>query len=353
MTTLVFAPNWLGDVVMALPAIADVRRHPRTTRLVVAARPSVAGVLALVPGVDGVVTLEGGTGLSAMRRLGRDVESVRGAGADAAILMPNSLHTALLAHRAGVGERWGYRRDLRRLLLTRAIPPPRGPVHQADYYRRLVEALGYPNGAREAVLEAPRDAIADARALLDAAGWSGAGVLVGVAPGAAYGGAKRWPVEQFARLCGRIATDAGATCVLLGSRADADVACAIAREAGKMADGWPHPPVLDLAGRTDLRQLAGVMAHCRAFVSNDSGAMHVAAAVGVPVVAMFGPTDDQATSPLPGAGAAGSAPHAVLTSPTWCRPCMLRECPLDHACMTGITVDAVTSAVVERLRDRL
>jgi len=148
MTILLVSPNWLGDAVMALPAAADVRRQERTSRLAVSARSGVAELWSMVPGVDVVVTLPHGRGLERWAALREGAERLRAIGADAAILLPHSLQSALTARRAGVSERWGYRRGLRGLLLTRAVPAPRGRLHQADYYRHLVGALGFPNGDR-------------------------------------------------------------------------------------------------------------------------------------------------------------------------------------------------------------
>jgi heptosyltransferase-2 len=355
MTTLVFAPNWLGDVVMALPAISDIRHSPTTTRLVVAARPSVAGLFSLVPGIDRVISLSGGGGLSAIRALGEDVRTIREVGADIAILLPNSIHTAILAARAGIPERWGYARDLRRVLLTQAVPRAKSRLHQAEYYRHLVRALRIDPGPLQVPFNLPAELLQAARGLLTASGWNGSDRLVAMAPGAAYGAAKQWPPAYFARLAVQLADGQAATSVLLGSAADARVAHEIAQKVGKMSPGGPVADqghsIINLAGRTSLTEMVGVMAHSRAVVSNDSGAMHVAAAVGVPVVAMFGPTENQATSPLMFASvdATRLVSHAVLTSPTWCRPCMLRECPLDHACLTGISPDRVRDEVASRL----
>jgi heptosyltransferase-2 len=166
------------------------------------------------------------------------------------------------------------------------------------------------------------------RLLVDA-GWNGSSPLVALAPGAAYGGAKRWPPESFAQLAAALAGD-GVMCLLVGSAADANTA----REV-KAAS--PLVRTLDLVGRTDLPTLAGVLTHCRTLVTNDSGAMHLAAAAGVAVTAVFGPTNERATRPL------GPA-HVVVTHPVWCRPCMLRECPIDHRCMRGVRVAAVLDA---------
>jgi heptosyltransferase-2 len=168
------------------------------------------------------------------------------------------------------------------------------------------------------------------RLLMDG-GWDGRSPVVALAPGAAYGGAKRWPPEYFGELASALAAD-GISSVMVGSTADAPTAADVAR-AFQPRGARLH----NLVGRTDLSALAGVLTLCRTLVTNDSGAMHLAAAAGVPVTAVFGPTDDTATRPL------GDA-HAVLTNPVWCRPCMLRECPLDHRCMRGIAVGAVLAS---------
>ncbi|MFI5178607.1 MAG: glycosyltransferase family 9 protein [Vicinamibacterales bacterium] len=346
---VILAPNWLGDAVMALPAIADIRRAIPGARVTVAARPAVAPLFRLVSDVDDVVVLEhrGWRGLGAELTTGQF---------DAAVLLPNSLHAALIASRAGIPERWGYRSDWRAPLLTRAIDRPTG-LHQVAYYQRLAQALGFPNGPSEPRLSVTAAAREAGAAALLAAGWDGRAPLAALAPGAAYGGAKRWPPASFASLARALAAD-GVASVMVGSGADA----ATAREVARAFAGGPRPSdgarslpdgprglpdgarrlqasdgLHSLVGTTDLPTLAGVLTHCRALVTNDSGAMHLGAAIGVAVTAVFGPTDERATRPLGGA-------HAVITASAWCRPCMLRECPLDHQCMRGIDVNTVVAA---------
>jgi len=320
---VVLAPNWLGDAVMALPAFADLRRHFADRRLVVAARPSVSSLFTLVPGVDATV--------------GTDVASVRNVRASVAVLFPNSFASASVVMRAGVRERWGYSADLRRLLLTKAIRRPRQPRHQSEYYQHLVRALGIDTGPREAALEISAEAVDEARRLLVEHGWDAHSALVVLAPGAAYGKAKQWIPAHVVRLVTQLVRDRNMTCALVGSRGD--VASTHAIRSAAPADCQPR--VLDLAGLTTLPGLAAVMSIARACVSNDSGAMHLAAAAGVPTVAVFGPTNERATSPL----ARQDVPIEIVTHPVWCRPCMLRECPIDHRCMTGIEPDHVLAAI--------
>ena len=327
------APNWLGDAVMALPAIADVRKGRPGASLVVAARASVAPLFSLVREVDEVVVVP--------RRgpypLG---------GCDVALLLPNSFHSALMTARAGVRERWGYRTDWRALLLTRAVARPAALTHQVDSYRHLVSALGFSNGPAAPVLEPKPECRAAGAEALQGAGWNGRTPLVALAPGAAFGSAKRWPPSAFADLAAGLAED-GVSVVLVGAEADRGSASELLRALGRRS------PVLDLVGRTDVPTLAGLLLNCRALVANDSGALHLAAALGVSVSVPFGPTDERTNAPRPRESRASSpepraaSPEpraAVFTHPVWCRPCWLRECPLDHKCMRGIDAADVLAA---------
>ena len=308
---------------MALPAVADLRRHFSASRLVVAARASVNSLFTLVPGIDSIVSA--------------DVSSIRGTGASTAVLFPNSFASAWLVKRSGVRERWGYSADLRGVILTRAIPRPRVPMHQSEYYQHLVRALGIENGARETALAIPPDALRDARTLLTEHGWNPQSGLVVLAPGAAYGKAKQWIPTHVVRLTTDLVRERGMTCALVGSRGDA----ATIRAIRSAAPADCQSSILDLAGLTTLPVLAAVMSLASACVSNDSGAMHLAAAAGAPTVAIFGPTNERATAPL----ARSQVTIEVLTNPVWCRPCMLRECPIDHRCMTGIEPGHVLAAI--------
>ena len=315
---------------MALPAIADVRRGLPTASIAVAARPSVAPLFQMVPEVTDVVVLDSKKGsdaffVSMFAKGGQTPLS----GFDAALLLPNSFRAALLASRAGIRDRWGYRADWRGVLLTRAVTPPRG-VHQIEYYQHLVRSLGFPSGSGVPAISLSNHTRSKGAETLGRAGWNGLAPLVAIAPGAAYGGAKRWPPRYFGELASALRDD-GVVSVMVGSTADRasgdEVAAAYGTGQG----------LINLIGATDLQTLAAVLVHCRTLVTNDSGAMHLAAAVGVPITAVFGPTRDRETRPP------GDA-HAVLTNPVWCRPCMLRECPLDHRCMTGVNAADVLSA---------
>jgi heptosyltransferase-2 len=327
---IIRAPNPLGDAIMSLPAMAAVRAALRDRVLIVAAEPSVAPLFeeVTVAAPDHVVTLD---------KRG-EAAQLREAGADAILLFTNSFRTAWASRRAHISRRLGYRAHGRSLLLTQAIRKPRQRVHQSEYYLHLVRELGWGGGPAESsirISSVTRDRV---DAFLKTLGVDRSAPLVGFAPGAAYGHAKRWPPDRVAQVIARLGAR-GATCVIVGAGDD--------RDAGREIESTlpAGSRVVNLIGRTDLRLLTGLLASCHAFVSNDSGAMHLAAAVGVPVAAIFGPTDERVTAPL--------GDHDVILQKVFCRPCMLRDCPIDHRCMRRVSVDTVFDAVTRRLDQRL
>jgi heptosyltransferase-2 len=333
------APNWLGDVVMAAPAFTAVRAAWPEARLDVAVPAPFVPMVEMIDGVDGGVPL-GGKGVRGLAAQRADAARLREGRYDVAILFTNSFGSAWVVTQAGIAERWGYRRDMRGPLLTRAIRPraaTRTSPHHADYYAALVHALGMPRPELAVRLSIPEDVRTSAEVVLRDAGWDGQAPLLGCAPGAAYGTAKQWPPSSVARVVARwIAARDGAV-VLVGAGADQPAVDEVVREARALMPAASVGRLIDLTARTSLAQLAAVLARCRRVVANDSGAMHLAAAVGTHVVTVFGATDERATSPL--------GPHTILSTDVWCRPCLLRECPLDHRCMTRVTPEDVFEAL--------
>jgi heptosyltransferase-2 len=332
------APNPLGDAIMSLPAMAVVRAALPDAHFVVAAAPAVAPLFEEITAVSPAAVL--------VVDKKREATHLREARADAALLLTNSFRTAWVCRQAGIPERWGYRAYGRSLLLTQAAARPRRRVHQSEYYLNLVRAvlpeIGVAPGSSDPGEGAPLIRISpETRRRTDLflanLGIDRSVPLVGFAPGAAYGHAKRWPPDRVAQVIGRLSAG-GAVAVLVGAGGD--------RDAGREIESSlpAGARVANVIGRTDLRLLAGLLAACHAFVSNDSGAMHLAAAVGVPVAAIFGPTDERVTAPL--------GDHDVIVQQVFCRPCMLRDCPIDHRCMRRVTVDMVFDAVTRRLRQR-
>jgi heptosyltransferase-2 len=318
---LVVAPNWLGDAVMALPAIADVRGAFPSATLTIAARASVSDLFSMVPFVNGVIS----------------PDRVQDARADLGILLPNSFRSAWMLRTAGVPERWGYRSDFRGRLLTRSVRRPSGSMHQGAYYQHLTRELGIDSGPLEPALTVSDGQREAARAFLTERGWEPARPLIVFSPGAAYGTAKRWMPDYVARVATQLIRGRAATCVIVGSSADRPTTAQVVD--AMSADAIAH--VIDATGATNLELLAGILAVSQGCVSNDSGAMHLAAAIGTPIVAPFGPTNEFETAPLTREGRSAK----VLTHPVWCRPCMLRECPIDHRCMKRITPDRVLAAM--------
>ncbi len=337
---VIVAPNWLGDIVMALPAVANIRRHFGTDAVAVAVPQALAPVFHGIPALDRVVPLQGGRD-----GIGPDADRLADARFDVAILLPNSFRSAWVTRRAGIAQRWGYRGDLRGWLLTRAVrrPSRRERRHQVDYYRALVRGLDISVDADAAPLAATQTQAARAAALLERHRVTADTPRVVVAPGATNGHAKRWLPERFAELARRVATELDRTVLLVGSPGDRAAGRAVESALTELGFDFNYGSapsqgrIVNLIGQTDLSELLGVLSGCDVCVSNDTGAMHLASALGVPVVALFGPSDERATAPL--------GRHEILINDVRCRPCLLGDCPIDHRCMRGIPTTDVFEAV--------
>ena len=326
---LVRSTNWIGDVVMTLPALEALRERFSQSRITVLARPWVAPLLEAHPAVDGVLELAKGKGcvrnvMEVLRTTGR----VRSTHFHMAVLFQNAFEAAFIAWAAHVPVRVGYDTDARRFLLTHPLSRKRTRVHrhQVEYYLDLVRALGWNGTAREPRLFTPEADRVEALEILAAKGLSSSGMRIGVAPGAAYGPAKRWPPERFARVADRAADAWNAPVLILGSKGDAEACEAVA---GAMNHG-----AVNLCGRTELGQAVALIESCGLFLTNDSGLMHVASALNVPTVAIFGSTDPVATGPR--------SPRArVVRNPVPCAPCFRTVCPTDFQCMLDISPERV------------
>jgi lipopolysaccharide heptosyltransferase II len=332
------APNWLGDAVMCLPAVALLARGGATTA--VASTPYVARVFWGVGGVD-EVWVDAVSGR--LRRITARSRALRTLGADAVALFPPSFASAVPGFVAGVRHRVGFTTDARRTLLTETLGAPSRDVHLATSYaqvaRRALAAVGLPVDAAgdlpPAVLRVSDDERAAAARLLGAAGVTGREYLV-VVPGATFGPAKAWPRDRYRALCRRLTRDVPV--VVCGGAGDRD-ACA------EIADGVDG--VVNLSGRTSLGEFFAVVESARALLANDSGAPHVAAALGVPAVVLFGSTSPAWTAPL-------GRTVEIMQHKVHCNPCYRRECPTQLECFHGIEVDAVwerLNAVLGAARD--
>ncbi len=340
---LVRAVNWVGDAVMTLPALQALAAACPQAELVVLAKPWVSAVYRAAPVPLQVREFHRPgphAGLAGLRRLGREL---RGEGFHWAILLQNAFQAALIAWLARVPVRAGYACDGRRLLLTHAVAR-RGRVrrvHQSSYYLHLLHGLGLverrpPAGGVPARLEPlPRDA-AWAEEFLSGQGLAEV-PLLGLAPGAAYGPAKCWPGDRFAAAARELVQSRGLAAVLLFGSAGERPACARVRQ------GLRGVPVLDLSGATTLGRAMALLARLELLVSNDSGLMHLAAALGVPTLAVFGSTDPGATAPL--------GPRvAVVQGGAECAPCLKPVCPRpEMTCFDSITPERVAARARELL----
>jgi heptosyltransferase-2 len=340
MKIVVRTPNWIGDCVMCLPALRVLREAYPSSPIHLAARSYVEDIFTSLEGIAGIIRLPAGGAIPSL---------VRGAGRlrpyhfDLGVLFTNSFHSALMFRLAGVRRLAGYRRDGRGFLLDHKPDFPEGDEHHVQFYSELVAGLPAPEreSDRTALKISGLLRIAENERGMAAEILSGEGVdpslpMIGLSPFAAHGPAKEWPGERFAALARGIQRLSPDIQVLIfASEGEREKGAAIAGAA---------PGTVNLAGRLTLRQSMAAMSLCSLFISNDSGLMHVAAALALPTIALFGPTQPHKTSPL-------HSEIRLFHKPVECAPCNHRECPTDHGCMRGIEVDEVLEAADEMLRD--
>ncbi len=332
---LVRQVNWVGDAVLTLPALVALAHRFPQAEITLLVKPWVRGIFAGQAAVDRILEYRSGDahrGITGRWRLAR---ALRAEQFDLAVMLPNSLDAALVPWLAAIPLRVGRPTDCRSWLLTH--PVAEGPVppgrHQVERYLDIVRAFGG-DGEASPRLVATAEARQRGGQLLEDHGIAPGDLVVAVNPGSIYGSAKRWPVERFAAVADGLADRSGVRIALIGSEREHPILERVAAEMRR--------PVVKLGGRTDLGTLVGVLERASLLLTNDTGAMHIAAALGTPVLAVFGPTDVRTTGPL-------GAHTRIVREPVPCSPCLLRECPIDHRCMTRVTVDEVLSAALELL----
>ncbi len=343
---LVRAPNWMGDAVMSLPALDAVRKAFPDSEISVLVRPVIGELFVGHPGVNHVVIYDHHDAHAGWRGTIRLARSLRREQYDLALLFQNAFEAALLGVLAGIALRYGYATDGRRWLLTHPVelPDPTRALHQVQYYMHMLAPLVQETSTPEPRLYVSPAEETMANRLLQEHGVRAAEVLIGLNPGSVYGGAKRWLPERFASVADRLMVDVRqrspnpVRCLIVGGPGEEALGEAIAR---RMLSN-----VVVLSGKTSLRVLKAVLKRCCLFVTNDTGPMHVANALGVPVVAVFGSTDPMATAPYNGLS-------SVVRNPVDCSPCLLRECPIDHRCMTSVSADQVVQAAQGILAKRV
>jgi heptosyltransferase-2 len=339
---LIRATNWVGDAVMCLPALRSIRERFPNAHLAILARPWVSDLYEREPFCDEMIPYRASGqkwNFAAKWALARELRARR---FDCAILLQNAFDAALIAWLARIPVRIGYKRDGRGPLLTQAISVPTRdeiPRHESYYYLELLRRAGWMSALPNAELIRLEGAAAARES--GCRQLTGSGLrepVIGLSPGAAYGTAKRWLPERFADAAARLANDIGGTIALFGSPDERELCGSIAERL--LAGGHTAH---NFAGETTLRQYIELAAACRVYLTNDSGAMHIASALGIPTVAIFGATDHIGTGP--------TGPLArVVREPVECSPCLLRECPIDHRCMTRVSSERVADVALDLLK---
>ena len=334
MKILIRGANWIGDAVMTIPAMYELRRLFPEDEITLYTRGWAKGIFSDTDLVDEILTINSQS--SKFRDAIDEAKSLRSQRFDLAVLFTNSFQTAAVVRFAGIPKRFGYAREGRGLLLTDPIKPPkwRDERHQVHYYlnivseieRRLLGTSTVSESEPKSDLIVSKDRRRAAQAFLGHAGIDFSKKLVTFGAGSTNSMAKRWGEDKFAELGRRLHTELNANVVLLGAPDETDVSRQVCALAGV--------DLIDLTGSTDLAMATAILAESDLFVSNDMGLAHVAAAVGTKTMVIFGPTNEDATRPF--------GPNAeVVRHHVECSPCMLRECPIDHRCMTRISTERV------------
>ncbi len=341
---LVRAPNWIGDAVMCTPALLNVRESYPNAQITLLGRPAIVELLRNHPGIDHVLSYEhegAHAGLLGKLRL---ILQLRRSEFDVAILLQNAFEAAFLTLCAGIPNRWGYGTDGRAFLLTKAVAvvSPKRSVHQVQYYQSLIQSLVGRIIPRRLQLVVSQDDEVNVDERFPELRTTQGEYLIGVNPGSVYGSSKRWLPDRFAELADRVikqlqennSSHVRVKCVVLGGASEKSLAHSI-------ASLMQNKPVV-LSGKTTLRELMGIIKRCSLFLTNDTGPMHIAAALNVPMVAIFGSTDPHHTAPY-------GFNDMVVQQTVACAPCFLRSCPIDHRCMTQVTVQQAYDTAMQQL----
>ncbi|HKD50425.1 MAG TPA: lipopolysaccharide heptosyltransferase II [Candidatus Acidoferrum sp.] len=335
MKILIRATNWVGDAIMALPALRAVRSGFPEAEIAILARPYVADIYREQEICNQLIAYDSQAkhaGMVGRERLAAELQAQK---FDVALLLQNAFDAAWLAWRSGIPERIGYARDGRGFLLTKPIRVPKTgeiPLHEKFYYLELLRRAGWIHALPEesfVPLNVSESARRRAEELLAQFGARAGSLRIAIAAGASYGSAKCWPPARFAELANRLQSESGAEVILFATAREAVVTRAIAAELDR-------PPV-DLTEKTSIADLPALLSQCHLFIGNDSGAMHVAAGVGLAVVAVFGPTDPFGTAPM-------TPRCTIVQQKPYCSPCFLRHCPTDHRCMLAVTAEMAEAA---------
>lgn len=327
-------PNWLGDLVMGTPILADLRRKWPNARITAMCQSNVAPLLKFDPNINEVYSYKRPSGWIHRGQHGEIIQTLRHGDFDLGVLLTNSFSSAWWFLRGHVKNRIGFATNGRSFLLNKAVPFPanKETQHLVTTYKTLLAPLGIPLSDTPPYLHITAQEKADALELLSNQGIKfGENAVVGINPGAAYGSAKCWLPERFVEVSKRLLEDPSLYIVYFGDPAGAPLVNDICKKLGS-------DRVINLAGRTTIREAIALIQCCNVFLTNDSGPMHICAALKVPLVALFGSTSDARTGPYGG----GTVIHKHVE----CSPCYKRVCPIDFRCMKQIGVDEVYEALL-------
>ncbi|MBC7899013.1 MAG: lipopolysaccharide heptosyltransferase II [Saprospiraceae bacterium] len=339
---VVHGTNWVGDAIMTVPALRELRRLFPDAAISLLTRSWAEGIFSNASFIDEIIVFN--QGKSRIGSVFDQSKYLRDLKFDLAVLLPNSFRSALTAKLAFIPRRIGYNKDLRGLLLTDpiAVPEWKNGRHEVFYYLNLVaEVEKRFLGTETVLLSAPDTTVevsderkVEARTRLATAGAEMSKNIVALGVGSTNSRAKRWPAKHYARLNDRLQSEMNASVILVGSKAEIDVSNEVARLSKRK-------PLL-LTGTTDIGQAAAILSEVDLLISNDMGLAHLAPAVGTKTLVIFGPTNSDTTRPF-------SPNAAIIRENVECSPCMLRDCPIDHRCMTRISADEVFRLAVQTL----
>lgn len=329
-------PNWVGDAVMSTPFLREVRKNFPHTHITLLAKPWVAPVYANNPHINRILDYDVAgrhKGLAGKFRLAKDL---RKHDFDLAMLLQNAFEAAFLVWMAGIPVRLGYDTDARKMLLTHPVHryPFLKRLHQIEYYLEILKGVRLAANPAEMEIFISDAEKRQAVLRIRTSGCSEKSCVIGINPGAAYGTAKRWFADRFAELCSRLKSIPDVCFLIFGGPGEEELGKHIAESVGDNC--------INLCGKTSLRQAISLIDQCRLFITNDSGLMHVAAALHIRQIAIFGSTDHTTTSPR-------SHLSHIVRMPVACSPCMKPDCPTDHRCMDAVTVDHVLGLALELL----
>jgi heptosyltransferase-2 len=331
---IVRMPNWLGDLVMATPVLANLRERYKLARITAMCQSGVGKLIEHDPHIDELFVFNKPSGWLHRDEYRNIITPLQHGKYDLGVLLTNSFSSTFRFWKGSVKNRIGFSKNMRCLFLNKAVPFPKNleKQHLVQTYQMLLAPLGIEETHTAPKLYITDNEVLAAKMMLEKYGVQNDNIIIGINPGAAYGSAKCWLPERFKEVTEKLLTDPQVRVVYFGDKVGAPLV-------NEICNGFDGR-VLNMAGKTSLRELMALISLCRVFLTNDSGPMHIASALETPLVALFGSTSDVKTGPYSG----GTVIHKHVS----CSPCYKRVCPIDFKCMKQIGVDEVYQTIKER-----